>query len=68
MFYPHRYRNLWSAIAKTLATSGPQPKQYRSPMPPMGGAQLTLDQASAVAAFIWGLSHRMPATASAGRS
>jgi hypothetical protein len=27
-------------------------------MPPMGGAQLTPDQVSAVAAYIWGLSHR----------
>ena len=64
---------LWSdgsyaAIAKTITSGVPQPKQYRSPMPPMGGAQLTSDQVSAVAAYIWGLSHRMPATASARRS
>jgi glucose/arabinose dehydrogenase/mono/diheme cytochrome c family protein len=56
----------YTAIAKTIATGVPQPKQYRSPMPPMGGAQLTPDQVSAVAAYIWGLSHRPPATASAG--
>jgi mono/diheme cytochrome c family protein len=67
MFCPHRYRNLWSAIARTITSGVLQPKQYRSPMPPMGGAQLTSDQVSAVAAYIWGLSHRMPATASAGR-
>jgi glucose/arabinose dehydrogenase/mono/diheme cytochrome c family protein len=53
---------LWSdgsyaAIAKTITAGVPQPKQYRSPMPPMGGAQLTPDQVSAVAAYIWGLSH-----------
>lgn len=56
---------LWSdgsyrAIAKTIAAGVPEPKQYRSPMPPMGGAQLTDDQVSAVAAYIWGLSHRSP--------
>jgi glucose/arabinose dehydrogenase/mono/diheme cytochrome c family protein len=54
---------LWSdgsypAIAKTIATGVPQPKQYRSPMPPMGGAQLAPDQVSALAAYIWALSHR----------
>jgi cytochrome c5 len=54
---------LWSdgsfaGIAKTITTGVSQPKEYRSPMPPMGGAQLTPDQVSAVAAYIWGLSHR----------
>jgi glucose/arabinose dehydrogenase/mono/diheme cytochrome c family protein len=54
---------LWSdgsyaGIAKTITAGVMQPKQYRSPMPPMGGAQLTSDQVSAVAAYIWGLSHR----------
>jgi glucose/arabinose dehydrogenase/mono/diheme cytochrome c family protein len=53
---------LWSdgsfaGIAKTITSGVPQPKEYRSPMPPMGGAQLTPDQVSAVAAYIWGLSH-----------
>jgi hypothetical protein len=36
-------------------TGVPQPKDYRSPMPPMGGAQLTPDQVSAVAAYVWSL-------------
>ncbi|MGO9994863.1 MAG: PQQ-dependent sugar dehydrogenase [Steroidobacteraceae bacterium] len=62
---------LWSdgsypAIAKTITAGVPQPKQYRSPMPPMGGTQLTAAQVSAVAAYIWGLSHRTSATASTG--
>jgi glucose/arabinose dehydrogenase/mono/diheme cytochrome c family protein len=52
-------------IAKTIAAGVPQPKQYRSAMPPMGGAQLTADQVSAVAAYIWGLSHRPRATSTA---
>ena len=54
---------LWSdgsyaGITKTITEGVSQPKQYRSPMPPMGGAQLTPDQLSAVAAYVWSLSHR----------
>jgi mono/diheme cytochrome c family protein len=53
---------LWSdgsygGIAKTITEGVSQPKQYRSPMPPMGGAQLTPDQVSALAAYVWSLSH-----------
>jgi mono/diheme cytochrome c family protein len=50
----------YAAIEKIVNDGVPQPKQYRSPMPPMGGAQLTSDQVSAVAAYIWALSHRAP--------
>jgi glucose/arabinose dehydrogenase/mono/diheme cytochrome c family protein len=55
---------LWSdgsyaGIAKTITEGVSQPKQYRSPMPAMGGAQLTPDQLSAVAAYVWALSHRV---------
>jgi mono/diheme cytochrome c family protein len=54
---------LWSdgsfvGILKVINEGVPQPKQYRSPMPAMGGSQLTPDQASALAAYIWGLGHR----------
>jgi glucose/arabinose dehydrogenase/mono/diheme cytochrome c family protein len=54
---------LWSdgsyaRIKKTITEGVGQPKEYRSPMPPMGGAQLTPDQLSAVAAYIWAISHR----------
>ena len=53
---------LWSdgsyaGIAKTITTGVAQPKEYRSPMPPMGGAQLTDDQVKAVAAYVWSMSH-----------
>jgi glucose/arabinose dehydrogenase/mono/diheme cytochrome c family protein len=53
---------LWSdgssaGIAKTITEGVSQPKEYRSPMPPMGGAQLTTDQVKALAAYIWGLNH-----------
>jgi glucose/arabinose dehydrogenase/mono/diheme cytochrome c family protein len=54
---------LWSdgsyaGIKKTITEGVPQPKQYRSPMPAMGGAQLTADQVSALAAYVWSLSHK----------
>jgi mono/diheme cytochrome c family protein len=60
---------LWSdgsfgGIAKTITDGVSEPKQYRSPMPPKGGAQLSADQVSAVAAYIWSLSH--PAASTSG--
>jgi glucose/arabinose dehydrogenase/mono/diheme cytochrome c family protein len=56
-------RWLWSdgsynGIKKTIAEGVSQPKQYRDPMPPLGGAQLTPDQVSALTAYVWSLSHR----------
>jgi glucose/arabinose dehydrogenase/mono/diheme cytochrome c family protein len=56
---------LWSdgsygGITQTITVGVSQPKEYRSPMPPMGGAQLAPEQVSAVAAYVWGLSHRTP--------
>ena len=48
----------YQSIEKIIREGVPQPKQYRSPMPPLGGAQLTDEQLSAVAAYVWGLSHR----------
>jgi glucose/arabinose dehydrogenase/mono/diheme cytochrome c family protein len=48
----------WAALTKTITDGVAQPKQYRSAMPPNGGAQLTPEQSSAVAAYIWSLSHR----------
>ncbi len=53
---------LWSdgsyrGIARTITAGVPQPKQYRSPMPAKGGAQLDARQVSAVAAYVWALSH-----------
>jgi glucose/arabinose dehydrogenase/mono/diheme cytochrome c family protein len=54
---------LWSdgslaGILKVITAGVPEPKKYRSPMPPMGGAQLSDTQASAVAAYVWALSHQ----------
>jgi len=53
---------LWSdgsyaGISKTIRDGVPNPKDYRSPMPAMGGAELTSDQLAAVAAYVWALSH-----------
>ena len=48
----------YAGILKVITDGVPKPKRYRSPMPPMGGAQLTKDQLSAVAAYVWALSHR----------
>jgi glucose/arabinose dehydrogenase/mono/diheme cytochrome c family protein len=54
---------LWSdgsyaGIKKTITEGVSQPKNYRSPMPAMGGAQLTADQVSALAAYVWSISHQ----------
>lgn len=53
---------LWSngsyaGIMKTIRDGVPNPKEYRSPMPPMGGSQLTPDELRALAAYVWALSH-----------
>ncbi|HKS97288.1 MAG TPA: c-type cytochrome, partial [Terriglobia bacterium] len=54
---------LWSdgsyaGLKKTISEGVSQPKEYRSPMPPMGGADLTPDQVSAVAAYVWSIGHQ----------
>jgi glucose/arabinose dehydrogenase/mono/diheme cytochrome c family protein len=56
---------MWSdgslaGILKVINEGVPQPKKFRSPMPPQGGAQLSDTQASALAAYVWGLSHGTP--------
>ena len=47
----------WKGLAKTIADGVSVPRHYRSPMPAMGGAQLTPEQVGAVAAYVWALSH-----------
>jgi glucose/arabinose dehydrogenase/mono/diheme cytochrome c family protein len=56
---------LWSdgsfaGITKTITDGVSQPKEYRSAMPPMGGAQLTPEQVKALGAYVWSMSHRAP--------
>jgi mono/diheme cytochrome c family protein len=53
---------LWSngsyaGISATIAQGVPQPKQYRAPMPAMGGAQLSSDELFALGAYVWALGH-----------
>jgi mono/diheme cytochrome c family protein len=42
----------------TIDNGVPNPKEYRSPMPPKGGAQLSSADVSAVAAYVWALGHQ----------
>ena len=53
---------LWSdgsyaGILKTIREGVPSPKEYRSPMPAKGGAELTSGQLATVTAYVWALSH-----------
>jgi glucose/arabinose dehydrogenase/cytochrome c5 len=47
-----------ASITQIITNGVPNPKDYRSPMPPMGGAQLSPTEVSAVASYVWALSHR----------
>ena len=47
-----------AAIAHTITVGVPRPKKYGAPMPPMGGAELSSSELSAVAAYVWALGHR----------
>jgi glucose/arabinose dehydrogenase/mono/diheme cytochrome c family protein len=47
-----------ASIARTINDGVPAPKDYRSPMPPKGGAQLSSADVSAVAAYVWALGHQ----------
>jgi glucose/arabinose dehydrogenase/mono/diheme cytochrome c family protein len=47
----------FAGISKIVTSGVATPKNYPTPMPAMGGAQLSPEQVSAVSAYIWGLSH-----------
>jgi glucose/arabinose dehydrogenase/mono/diheme cytochrome c family protein len=47
-----------ASIARTVNDGVPNPKDYRSPMPPKGGAQLSSADVDAVAAYVWALGHQ----------
>jgi glucose/arabinose dehydrogenase/mono/diheme cytochrome c family protein len=47
-----------AAITRTIASGVPNPKNYRSAMPPMGGAELSHADLKAVAAYAWALGHQ----------
>jgi glucose/arabinose dehydrogenase/mono/diheme cytochrome c family protein len=46
------------SITKIITSGVANPKQYRSPMPPMGGARLSPSEVAALAAYVWALGHR----------
>ncbi len=45
-------------ITDVITKGVPTPKQYRSPMPPLGGAGLSPDELNAVAAYVWAVGHQ----------
>ncbi len=47
-----------TSITDLITKGVPAPKQYRSPMPPMGGAQLSSDDLAAVSAYVWAVGHQ----------
>jgi glucose/arabinose dehydrogenase/mono/diheme cytochrome c family protein len=46
------------AITRTITDGVPHPKEYGAVMPPMGGAQLSPSEVSALAAYVWALGHQ----------
>ncbi len=49
------------SIEQIVGNGVPQPKKFRSPMPAMGGAQLSPSQVTAVSAYVWALNRRTAA-------
>ncbi|RTL84039.1 MAG: c-type cytochrome [Hyphomicrobiales bacterium] len=47
-----------ASIRSVIAKGVSQPKDFRSPMPPRGGADLSDADVSAVAAYVWSISRR----------
>ena len=47
----------FAGLMKSITEGVPTPKKYRSPMPPLGGAELTADQIKALTAYVWYLNH-----------
>ena len=44
-------------ITRTIVDGVPKPKDYSVPMPPRGGAPLSDSDVTAVAAYVWAISH-----------
>jgi len=49
-------------IRHTIRMGVPKPKQAAAPMPPMGGANLSMMDLHAVADYVYSLSHKAPET------
>ncbi len=50
-----------TSIEQVVENGVPHPKEYRDPMPPKGGAQLTPEQVQAVSAYVWALNYQKTA-------
>ena len=48
----------WNEIQTIVRNGVPTPKQHPSPMPPMGGAQLSDQEIQSVAAYVYSVSHQ----------
>jgi glucose/arabinose dehydrogenase/mono/diheme cytochrome c family protein len=46
------------SLTNIITHGVPNPKKFGTPMPPMGGGELTPAQVSALAAYIWSINHR----------
>jgi hypothetical protein len=49
------------SIEQTVENGVTEPKKFRDPMPPMGGAELSPSQVRAVSAYVWALNHQKTA-------
>jgi glucose/arabinose dehydrogenase/mono/diheme cytochrome c family protein len=47
-----------ASITRIIANGVPNPKNYRSPMPPQGGTQLSDSDLKDVAAYVWAVGHQ----------
>jgi mono/diheme cytochrome c family protein len=47
-----------ASIRTAIQDGVAMPKQYRQPMPAMGGAQLSADQLRDVSAYVWAVGHQ----------
>jgi mono/diheme cytochrome c family protein len=47
-----------ASITEVVAKGVQAPKRYRSPMPAMGGSQLSPDDLAAVSAYVWAAGHK----------
>lgn len=47
----------WTNLQQVVRNGVPTPKEHPSPMPPLGGAQLSDQEVQAVAAYVYSISH-----------
>ena len=48
----------WSELQQVVRNGVPTPQQFPSPMPPMGGGQLSDQEIQSVAAYVYSVSHQ----------